>query len=232
LTSHTPRTSIWWNRYPKLRRLQDLKQQLCDSHAHPPLYVTLDPETESPRSLTSLLSHVFDVILIRPPSSYTWPEITAIPIRLLSADPSFVFLWVGSSDGDGLKGREALLKWGFRRCEEIVWIKQNKSKTGKTRGRAQFDSLEGEEDEMPKNLLVNQKEHCLVGIRGTVRRKTDNWFAHCNVGESCRTTYNNHAGVHSVPIQTPMSSCGKPIPRIRPKPNILLSFTVLLKISV
>lgn len=38
-----------------------------------------------------------------------------------------------------------------------------------------------QEDGMPTNVLVNQKEHCLVGIRGTVRRKTDNWFVHCNV---------------------------------------------------
>lgn len=109
-------------------------------------------------------------------------------MRLISSDPGFVFLWVGQSDTDGLeKGREALLKWGFRRCEEIVWIKKNTTQgkdgvrgTGK-RGRASWD--EGQEDGMASNLLVNQKEHCLVGIRGTVRRKTDSWFVHCNVGE-------------------------------------------------
>lgn len=176
---------FYFCRYPKLRHLQDLKKTLCDSHTHPPLYLSLDPLTESPRSLIELLSpHTFDVILIRPPPTYTWAEISAIPIRALSADPSFVFMWVGSSDTDGLeRGREALLKWGFRRCEEIIWIKKN-SKPLKGRiweGHEEVDS--GEREPVANHLLVNQKEHCLVGIRGTVRRKTDNWFVHCNVGE-------------------------------------------------
>ena len=130
-----------------------------------------------------------------------------------------------------------LLRWGFRRCEEVVWVrtKRGESRDGRTRasgmgggngggdgggdgsgkvggngrdggdkgrGRASFGrrrdgtSLpkddneddeageeEPEEDPIPTNLLVTQKEHCLVGIRGTVRRKTDGWFVHCNVGE-------------------------------------------------
>ena len=25
-------------------------------------------------------------------------------------------------------------------------------------------------------------QHCLMGIRGTVRRSTDSWFVHCNIG--------------------------------------------------
>lgn len=32
------------------------------------------------------------------------------------------------------------------------------------------------------SLLVRTKQHCLMGIRGTVRRSTDSWFVHCNVG--------------------------------------------------
>jgi hypothetical protein len=194
--------------------------------------LTLDPVSESPLSLPSLLSPSslsstsptvnqtqFDVIHIRPPPTYTYPEISAIPVRALSADPSFVFLWVGSSDTDGLeRGREMLLRWGFRRCEEVVWVRTGRSgrsakrRSGKggesggkkKRGRASFHRRNGntllredeahseehddeaeqeEEDPIPTNLLVTQKEHCLVGIRGTVRRKTDGWFVHCNVGE-------------------------------------------------
>lgn len=122
-----------------------------------------------------------------------------------------------------------LLRWGFRRCEEVVWVRTKPSvrtkgtkgtKRGdgsgrvgdgggrgsgdKGRGRASFrrrregttlpkdesehdtgeeETEEPEEDPIPTNLLVTQKEHCLVGIRGTVRRKTDGWFVHCNVGE-------------------------------------------------
>lgn len=45
----------------------------------------------------------------------------------LAADPSFVFLWVGSGAGEGLeRGREVLGKWGYRRCEDVCWIKTNK----------------------------------------------------------------------------------------------------------
>lgn len=32
------------------------------------------------------------------------------------------------------------------------------------------------------SLLTRTKQHCLIGIRGTVRRSTDSWFVHCNVG--------------------------------------------------
>lgn len=221
LDLHSP----WNRRYPKLHRLQALKRSLTTSHAHPPLYLTLDPVSESPLSLPSLLSPSslssmsptvnqtqFDVIHIRPPPTYTDPEISAIPVRALSADPSFVFLWVGSSDTHGLeRGREMLLRWGFRRCEEVVWVRTKRGGMGggdggkKKRGRASFhrrtgntlpkddnddeseqhdqENEETEEDSIPTNLLVTQKEHCLVGIRGTVRRKTDGWFVHCNVGE-------------------------------------------------
>ena len=41
---------------------------------------------------------------------------------------SFVFLWCGSSDGLD-NGRKCLSKWGFRRCEDICWIKTNLKKT-------------------------------------------------------------------------------------------------------
>jgi len=37
---------------------------------------------------------------------------------------SFVFLWCGSSDGLD-NGRMCLSHWGFRRCEDICWIKTN-----------------------------------------------------------------------------------------------------------
>ena len=42
----------------------------------------------------------------------------------VAAHRSFVFLWCGSSDGLD-KGRQCLRKWGFRRCEDICWIKTN-----------------------------------------------------------------------------------------------------------
>jgi mRNA (2'-O-methyladenosine-N6-)-methyltransferase len=37
-------------------------------------------------------------------------------------------MWVGSGAGEGLeRGREVLGKWGYRRCEDVVWVKTNKT---------------------------------------------------------------------------------------------------------
>jgi hypothetical protein len=70
----------------------------------------------------------FDTVVVTPPAGLSWAEIAALPIRQLTADPAFVYLWVGEGGADGLeKGREALARWGFRRCEEIVWVKTNKA---------------------------------------------------------------------------------------------------------
>lgn len=188
----------------------DAKRDAVAAQAHPPLYARFEPFSPSVQlpspplldalppdpavatyaslapvspanplmGLTTLLSpHLFDVVLIHPPPTLSWSQIISLPIRLLSAEPSFVFLHVGSSAADGLeRGREAFLRWGFRRCEELVWLKTNKARKA---GSAQDDN-----DERPDNLFVCQKEHYLMGIRGTVRRKTDNHFVHCNVGES------------------------------------------------
>ena len=79
---------------------------------------------------TSLHPSKFDVILLDPPfnSTFTWDHLQELPVPSLASDPSFVFLWVGSGAGEGLeRGREILAKWGYRRCEDIVWIKTNKT---------------------------------------------------------------------------------------------------------
>jgi len=156
------------NRYPALRRLMDLKSQLVITHSHPPLYHPL-PSSSPADILTSLSPKRFDVILITPTS--TWDETSNLPIRQISADPGFVFLWVGQGDSNGLeRGRECFAKWGFRRAEDIVWIKTNKrNEDDKGRGTS------------GGGLSASQKEHCLMGIRGTVRRSTDTRFVHCNI---------------------------------------------------
>ncbi|VDP93846.1 unnamed protein product [Echinostoma caproni] len=61
-----------------------------------------------------------------------------------------------------------LRKWGFRRCEDICWIKTN-------RGRPGHEALE------PGAVFQRTKEHCLMGIHGTVRRSTDGDFIHANI---------------------------------------------------
>lgn len=78
--------------------------------------------------LASLQPCKFDVIVLDPPlsSSFSWDTLQDLPLSTLAADPSFVFLWVGSGAGDGLeRGREVLAKWGYRRCEDVCWVKTN-----------------------------------------------------------------------------------------------------------
>lgn len=85
--------------------------------------------------LASLLPIKYDALLIDPPleiyewesptsavdtgpgtgGTWSWADVAALPVPLLAAKESFVFLWVGSGAGDGLeRGREVLARWGYR----------------------------------------------------------------------------------------------------------------------
>lgn len=128
------------------------------------------------------LGSKFDVILVEPPLEeyqrtngvnnvefYPWEEIMKIKIEDVAAPRSFIFLWCGSSDGLDL-GRQCLRKWGFRRCEDICWIKTNVNQNKK-----HTKNLD------PNAIFQRTKEHCLMGIKGTVRRSTDGDFIHANI---------------------------------------------------
>lgn len=123
----------------------------------------------------------FDVILIEPPleeyfrgssstpgNFWNWEEILNLEIESIASHRSFVFLWCGSSEGLDM-GRNCLKKWGFRRCEDICWIRTNQNSPGHSK------ILES------KAVFQRTKEHCLMGIKGTVRRSTDGDFIHANV---------------------------------------------------
>jgi mRNA m6A methyltransferase non-catalytic subunit len=91
-----------------------------------------------------------------------------LEIESIASHRSFVFLWCGSSEGLDM-GRNCLKKWGFRRCEDICWIRTNQNSPGHSK------ILES------KAVFQRTKEHCLMGIKGTVRRSTDGDFIHANV---------------------------------------------------
>ncbi|VDN98434.1 unnamed protein product [Rodentolepis nana] len=151
--------------YPKLRELIRLKDELIQSRVTPPMYLRTDLHTFNLLDLNS----VFDVILVEPPldRSWSWEEIEMLEIEKIAAPRSFIWIWCGS--GEGLDGaRKCLKKWGFRRCEDICWIKTNKNRPG-------HDQLE------PGAVLQRTKEHCLMGIHGTVRRSVDGDFIHANL---------------------------------------------------
>ncbi|GAQ87453.1 Methyltransferase [Klebsormidium nitens] len=166
--------------YPKLKELIQRKDRLIAERATPPMYLQMDLlETELS---ADVFGTRFDVILIDPPweeyarrapgvgdslATWTWKQIENLKIEALADTPSFVFLWVG--DGEGLDlGRHCLKKWGFRRCEDICWLKTNRENQAPPR----YDE---------STIMQHTKEHCLMGIRGTVRRSTDGHLIHANV---------------------------------------------------
>lgn len=115
--------------YPKLRELIRLKDELISETATPPMYFQADLKTFDLKTIGTK----FDVILIEPPleeyaregsNFWNWDEILNLEIDQVASHRSFVFLWCGSSYGLDL-GRNCLRKWGFRRCEDICWIRTN-----------------------------------------------------------------------------------------------------------
>ncbi|CAA2957392.1 methyltransferase 1 [Olea europaea subsp. europaea] len=167
--------------YPKLRELIQKKDEIVAKSSSPPMYYKCDLREQvlSPEFFATK----FDVILVDPPweeyvhrapgvtdhmEYWTFEEIMNLKIEAIADTPSFIFLWVG--DGVGLEqGRQCLKKWGFRRCEDICWVKTNK--TNATPG-LRHDS---------HTLFQRSKEHCLMGIKGTVRRSTDGHIIHANI---------------------------------------------------
>lgn len=178
-----------------MRELIKLKDDLIAQTATPPMYLKCDLMSYDLKNLNGK----FDVILIEPPLEeyqrtmgvtnmqfWSWDQIMNLDIGEVAAQRSFVFLWCGSSEGLDM-GRICLRKWGFRRliskklllimciwccffrCEDICWIRTNIKNPGHSK------NLE------PKAVFQRTKEHCLMGIKGTVRRSTDGDFIHANV---------------------------------------------------
>ncbi|CAE6475086.1 unnamed protein product [Rhizoctonia solani] len=171
--------------YPKQRRLLELKRAAVANNAHSPMHL-------SSSDLTALVESQskFDVILLDPPVSettdsskdFTWNDVQAMPIPALAAEPSFVFMWVGSGAGDGLeRGREVMARWGFRRCEDVVWVKTNNNDIRGPGAEIDYLIRTFQGDVPTTSLFTRTKQHCLMGIKGTVRRSTDSWFVHCNI---------------------------------------------------
>ncbi|KAJ7441431.1 MT-A70-domain-containing protein [Mycena latifolia] len=143
---------------PQQQRLLALKKASANTNAVAPSYL---PFAE----LASLHPAKFEVILLDPPFSayFTWVHLQELPVPALAADPSFTFMWVGSGTGEGLEsGHEVFARWGYRRCEDVVWVRTNKTTNARTRPRARCS-----------RALTRTKQHCLIGIRGTVRWEGD-----------------------------------------------------------
>jgi mRNA m6A methyltransferase non-catalytic subunit len=177
--------------FPKIRELREHKKQQVDRcRLHPPLHMAVDL-TVYP-DVFGLLQTQFEAILVDPPwmeyhnraggfpavcgeEDYTpWSieEIMALPIRDISAYPSFCFLWCGNKHVE--QATACLVHWGFRRIEDIVWLKTNNHQS------------EPSQDYLPSGastFLKSTKEHLLVGIKGSVNRSHDSYLIHANVDD-------------------------------------------------
>lgn len=168
--------------YPKLNELIKLKDEIIAKRQTPPRYIKADLKTFDLKTLGK-----FDVILMDPPweeyskrftgftlesnekmTPWTFQEIANLSMDNIAETPSFIFLWVGA--GENLEiGRELFRIWNYKRCEDIIWVKTNN--LSKQKGL-----------ETSKNSLLHRvKEHCLVGVRGDVRRAADSHFIHANI---------------------------------------------------
>jgi hypothetical protein len=96
-------------------------------------------------------------------------QLASLPIESLAATPSFLFLWLPSSDLLEV-GRALLQRWGFRRAEDIVWVKTNHAEIEKWKDGGPMPARTKREEDSPDAVFARTKEHCLMGIRGTVRR--------------------------------------------------------------
>lgn len=173
--------------YPKLNELIKLKDNFIRKRNTPPCYVKADLRDFK---LTDLGK--FDVILMDPPweeyhrrakqyfstekldDPWTFEQIAELPIDEISDNPSFLFLWVGNEGLD--EGRALFKKWGFKRCEDIVWLKTNKTVPKDARLAMKNSKILD-----TSSTLQRVKEHCLVGLKGDIKRTSDSYFIHANI---------------------------------------------------
>lgn len=176
--------------YPKLNELLQFKDDLLKKRNHPPMFIKANLKELDFNSLGK-----YDVILVDPPweeyktriaglpvysmheklEGWSFEEIANLKMDLLANPCSFIFLWVGSEHLD--YGRQLLKIWGYKRCEDIVWLKTNKS-CFTNQESIMSAKVPVNKD---KHYLVNVKEHCLVGVKGDVKRASDSHFIHANI---------------------------------------------------
>ena len=166
-----------------ITRLTDLKKALVYHRSHPPVSLKIDWKYENllSRLTFGLPAPIqppaqglrFDVIVISEEGGrHNFSEITqlaTLPVESLAATPSFLFLWLPSSDLLEV-GRALLQRWGFRRAEDIVWVKTNHNEIERWKSGGPMPSRRRRGEDSTDGVFVRTKEHCLMGIRGTVRR--------------------------------------------------------------
>lgn len=111
---------------------------------------------------------VFDVVMVGGchQSQISLSTLAALPIPQLTPRPSIALVWVPSHGLD--TARQALEAWGFRRSEDIVFMCRTK------------DSI-FYPPQHPDDYIEKTSWHCLLGLKGTLRRSEDTDLINCNV---------------------------------------------------
>ena len=174
------------------------KEELVRKTAAKPTVIAYDGDTLRGSSITKAVGPEarYDVVyVLPPPPGWTAEDVSRLGLGAVAESPSFLFLWSGSSCEEVERGRALLRGWGFRRAEDICWIKTNKGGSAKLPERKEMgsdgsekessekkkrgDALEGTSP--PGEFLVRTVEHCIVGIKGTVVRASDTHIVDANV---------------------------------------------------
>ena len=94
---------------------------------------------------------IFNTCPIRPNSLESHPVVIILTLAEDLSDDGLFFLWV---TGRAMElGRELLRLWGYKRVDELIWVKTNQLQRLIRTGRT-------------GHWLNHGKEHCLVGIKG------------------------------------------------------------------
>lgn len=177
-----------YSEYPKIERLICLKDTILAKRATPGMSLRAELKNFDLASLGTK----FDVILIDPPWSeyqarvsglyvphedltpWTLDELKDLKIGEIADTQSFCFLWCGESHLED--GRALFKRWGFRRVEDICWVKTNRVAQVDERGRVKQGSVMYGDT----SILQRTKEHCVLGVKGTLKRSEDTHFIHAN----------------------------------------------------
>lgn len=164
--------------YPRLQKLHELKNEHTAAFSASPVSIRV-PSSAIPSFLDTLGSSGarFDVIMIHGCLDYFPLEhLARLKIDKISAKPSLVFLWCPNSEIGNARG--LLEKWGFRNAEDITYLVSSQSSPHAPKER-RFGYPGNPSSK--QNLFKHSTWHCLMGLRGTLRRSTDIDLIHCNV---------------------------------------------------
>ncbi|KAK9473026.1 MT-A70-domain-containing protein [Dipodascopsis tothii] len=196
--------------YPKLRKLVELKRAHMIQNACPPFIQWCQPVNMPALLEMWMQSRVkFDVIMV---GSTTTPcpsfsTLNSLPIQKFGLKPSFVFLWLPSSALE--LGRAVLNNWGYRRAEDIVYAVRSPNSVRAPPGM--------NSDEIFRKTTW----HCLMGIRGTVRRSVDTNVIHCNIDTDVIIEHGNSLAAVPETIYTVIENFALSNRRLHIIPNYL-----------